>query len=138
MRAQLKVKDGKFRCSSCKEWKDSSEFYIDRRSKHGVTCVCKACKRIVDKAKKLKSRYNLTEADVFALLEKQDNKCAVCGISIAYGGVAAVKPHIDHNHKTGDVRGILCMQCNIAAGHVKDCHKTAHKLMKYLKNGGVT
>jgi hypothetical protein len=43
------------------------------------------------------------------------------------------RAHIDHNHKTGQVRGLLCGLCNMAAGKVKDCSDIAQRLANYLK-----
>ena len=42
-------------------------------------------------------------------------------------------PHIDHNHYTGAVRGLLCNPCNLALGHAKDMTLTLTRLASYLK-----
>jgi hypothetical protein len=60
----------------------------------------------------LKRRYGLTEAEVKALIEEQGGVCAVCWVE---------KPeHVDHDHRTGKVRGILCFNCNGGLGQFKD------------------
>jgi hypothetical protein len=60
----------------------------------------------------LKRRYGLTEAEVARMIEAQGGTCAVC-----WDG----KPeHVDHDHRTGRVRGILCFNCNGGLGQFKD------------------
>jgi hypothetical protein len=58
-------------------------------------------------------RYGLSTENFQTLWEKQGKKCAICGtpFQLEYG-----KYGVDHDHKTGKVRGILCMRCNIALG----------------------
>ena len=62
-----------------------------------------------------------------ALLERQQGKCFFCGVSHAeleeqYRGEAPVHTtlHIDHCHKTGMIRGLLCMECNAQLGRVEN------------------
>jgi hypothetical protein len=54
----------------------------------------------------------------------------------AQGGTCAVCPgppqHVDHDHETGEVRGILCFNCNQALGNVRDDPKTLRGLARYL------
>lgn len=52
------------------------------------------------------------------MLNEQDNKCAICKINFSVTK-KSLKPHIDHNHKTGVVRGLLCQTCNIGLGHIE-------------------
>ena len=54
----------------------------------------------------LKSRYGLTPEDVDALIERQNGLCAI-------EGCGADANRIDHDHKTGKVRGLLCHSCNL-------------------------
>jgi hypothetical protein len=60
----------------------------------------------------LKRRYGLTEDDVNQLIAQQGGVCAVCRTG---------KPqHVDHCHRTGKVRGVLCFNCNGGLGQFKD------------------
>lgn len=61
---------------------------------------------------------------------KQKNKCAICGHKprASHGKLA-----VDHCHKTGQVRGLVCGRCNLAIGLIDDNWETAMKMAKYLK-----
>jgi len=61
----------------------------------------------------LKTRYNLTPDDVAAMLAEQDNKCAICSSPLLHY-------HIDHDHQSGKVRGILCHRCNLLIAGMED------------------
>lgn len=67
----------------------------------------------------LKTKYGLTPEDEARLITKQKNRCAICR-----GKNPGPKPGqnwcIDHDHVTGQVRGLLCHWCNAAIGLLKD------------------
>jgi hypothetical protein len=73
-----------------------------------------------------KCRYNgFTVEDFEALSIKQDHKCLGC---------AERKPLVvDHDHVTGQVRGLLCHHCNLVLGHAKDNTETLNRLKNYLQ-----
>ena len=78
----------------------------------------------------LKSKYNLTIEEYNDILKKQKNRCAICGIRQKKNDRSL---KVDHNHKTGKVRGLLCFNCNIAVGHFKDDIKLLQKTINYLE-----
>ena len=57
------------------------------------------------------------------------NNCEACG-ALPMGRFKRLS--IDHCHKTKKFRGFLCMNCNIALGHLKDDPKLIKKLLKYI------
>jgi hypothetical protein len=61
----------------------------------------------------------------------QDGKCAVCGSENIIKGEREMLC-VDHDHKTGEVRGLLCRDCNLAAGLLEDDPERALKLSEYL------
>lgn len=68
------------------------------------------------------------------LLEKQNGVCAVCKkyeTSIFNGQVRNLA--VDHCHKTGKVRGLLCLACNQTLGRIKENVETVNNLLTYIK-----
>lgn len=79
------------------------------------------------------SGYGLTERNVYFMSMKQGGRCKSCGTK-PNGKGRAGKLHIDHDHKTGKVRGLLCVNCNVALGHAKDSPTRLGQLIAYLKS----
>lgn len=73
----------------------------------------------------LKNTYGLTLEEHDALLKKQEGVCAICKISPAVC--------VDHCHKTGKVRGLLCHACNRSIGMLKDDINVLKSAINYLK-----
>jgi len=59
------------------------------------------------------ARHGITMDQFHAMFEAQGECCKICRLVMA-------RPHIDHDHKTGRIRGLLCYQCNVAIGLLKD------------------
>jgi hypothetical protein len=81
-----------------------------------------------------KRRYGLTEAQFAALYASQNGACAICrrpfkGTRKGRGGRP---PSVDHCHKTGRVRGLLCGTCNTAIGKLGDDPDRLHRALAYL------
>jgi hypothetical protein len=73
-----------------------------------------------------KYRYGLSKEDFYLLKKEQDGKCKICGREMK-------KYNIDHCHKTGKIRGILCTSCNMGIGMFKDDVELLEKVISYLK-----
>lgn len=142
-------------CNRCKLVKPKTEFY---KCKTYLQTQCKSC--IIENSKarhkklqasndqeykrnnaaksrrsSLKKNYGLTEEDYIKMLEQQDYKCAVCEIEQIK---CIQKFNIDHCHKTGQIRGLLCYACNRAEGFIKSNPTIAIKLAEYLTKHGET
>lgn len=76
-------------------------------------------------------RYGITTEQFSALLKKQLKCCAICK-SKKPGGSGTW--HVDHKHGTKIVRGLLCNNCNIGIGYLKDSHKVLIAAARYLKD----
>lgn len=72
--------------------------------------------------------YGLDENTRLKIYDRQKKKCAICGKNLPFK-----KTNIDHNHKTGEIRGILCSKCNIGLGYIED-NEFNRKAKEYLKN----
>lgn len=59
--------------------------------------------------------HGLSVAEYEALLEEQGHRCRICLVPFE-----DVVPHVDHDHETGRVRGMLCRNCNVGIGHLRD------------------
>jgi hypothetical protein len=76
-------------------------------------------------------RYGLTEEQYQALLLKCAGRCVLCGLDFEVAkGIAA----IDHCHKTGVVRGVLCGSCNMSLHKLEDDFTWAERAIAYLKS----
>lgn len=78
----------------------------------------------------LKSKYGITYEEYLDLLDSQGCLCDICGIILTQDIVKNVC--IDHCHKTGKIRGVLCGRCNKALGLVDDSIYTLKEMITYL------
>jgi len=134
-------KSGKRQCRACQ-----SNFMRSQRAaglpqndpRHGTDsaytnwgCRCEKCKRGSFEARRVRTlRYK------YGISEEQQNElharfsafgCDICG--------SKRNPRIDHCHKTGVVRGILCAGCNTGLGHLRDSKEAIEKAIGYLNRG---
>jgi len=82
----------------------------------------------------LKSKFNISYQDYLKLTEEQQNKCAIClneETSQSNGG-AVKRLAVDHDHTTGQIRGLLCNNCNRAIGLLKDSPIILESAKQYL------
>jgi 5-methylcytosine-specific restriction endonuclease McrA len=77
-----------------------------------------------------KRSLGVTQEQFDAMAKAQDYKCAVCGTD---DPGASRDWQVDHNHATGDIRGLLCMGCNLGLGHFRDNVATLSNAIEYLK-----
>jgi prepilin-type processing-associated H-X9-DG protein len=88
----------------------------------------------------LKRYYGISLATYDAMLASQNGVCAICAKSET-GKIPSgeIKPFsVDHNHKTGEIRGLLCTQCNYMIGHCRESREILLAGIAYLdKHEGV-
>lgn len=77
-------------------------------------------------------RYGITRQDYLEMLESQEGKCAICGTT-EIGRKNHTHFHVDHNHTTKKVRGLLCDLCNRGLGYFKDTASILRKAANYLE-----
>lgn len=80
---------------------------------------------------KLKNNYNMTIELYEQIFNAQDGKCAICKTSDFKGLYS--RPHVDHCHVTGQVRGILCHHCNTGLGLFRDDKSLLQAAAEYLQ-----
>lgn len=111
-------------CSSCNVEKHVTEYYVDLKNSDNLSTYCKDCTKnkstdwySVNKERSyqtnrknhLMKTYGITLEQYDELLEKQNQCCAVC---LKHEKEFKMKLAVDHNHKTGEIRGLLCTNCN--------------------------
>jgi hypothetical protein len=77
---------------------------------------------------RLKHDYGLAPENVVAMYVAQEFKCAICGKEVPYS-----KLEIDHNHKTGKVRQLLCKRCNTMVGYAEMDPEKMRPYREYLE-----
>jgi hypothetical protein len=124
------------RCPACGEQKAVDDFPRNRASKNGRATYCKPCHNRICRENRIKNhgsirqfhlrrRYGVDEAQVAWFVLQQDGVCAICRTGKAV--------HIDHDHRTGRVRGILCFNCNRALGKLGDDPELLRRALNYLE-----
>jgi hypothetical protein len=93
-----------------------------------VNLRCANCKNTKEQTKRqmLRSHYGITLEQYNALLALQNGNCATCGEYMN-------DPHVDHDHITNELRGLLCKKCNTALAMVNDKIPLLEKLIDYLR-----
>ena len=88
---------------------------------------------------KLKRYFGITPDDFIAIGNRQGWVCPICGLppTEANGHKLKTKLHVDHDHKTGKVRGLLCNNCNAAIGYFADDIERLMNAIEYLTDGNV-
>jgi len=85
----------------------------------------------INRRSRIKTKYGIDEEAYNDLLLKQNNACALCG-STDVRRKGNNRLIIDHNHATGEVRGLLCHPCNRILGMIKDSKEWALNAVEYL------
>jgi hypothetical protein len=146
--------DDKIECPCCNEWKTLEDFYKWPSGTYGISWNCKECTkakaRANHKAKRekgaehweshrktyrngyYKRTYGITLKEFEDILESQNSSCAICneGLDI---NLDSRKAHMDHNHTTGALRGILCARCNQGIGSFCEDKTKLKSAIEYLE-----
>lgn len=78
-------------------------------------------------------KYGITEDQYGEMLREQDGRCAICREQPDGVGKTGKVLHVDHDHKTGAVRGLLCRDCNPALGAFRDSPELLRRAAEYLE-----
>lgn len=123
-------------CPDCGQTKPLEDFPRFHRNRDGRGTYCKPCHNARNRESILKNggprhyhlrrRYGLGVSEVERMIQAQGGLCAVCKMRPA--------TQVDHDHKTGVVRGILCIYCNAAMGAFRDNPAIISNAIKYLES----
>lgn len=143
-------------CSACRVVKPLNEFHRLIRARDGRQGYCKECAaaaiaywrrrnpemaRAADRRANEKrgasvreymllTTYGITLADYDHLLDMQGGVCAICAGPPQQAG----NYHVDHDHDSGFVRGLLCMSCNRGIGYLRDDPALIQRALEYLND----
>jgi hypothetical protein len=135
VRVPFAIPDGHRHCPDCAVVKPLDAFPRSKSGRGGFGGYCKPCHNARGKASidkrggareyHLRRRYGVGQADFNEMLAEQGGVCAICG--------APDPQHVDHDHRTGWVRGILCFNCNGGLGQFRDNPVFLAEAITYLK-----
>lgn len=132
-------------CYSCKTSKLVTEFGKHQGRHDGLNSLCKQCARtksvewsrnnpakiyITRRRTRLKKDFGISPEEYEDLFRKQLGLCAICHKPSQH------KLNIDHNHKTGNIRALLCTGCNRGLGFFQDSSELLLKAAEYIENHG--
>lgn len=143
-RAETIGKDGMRKCWKCGNRKPfTAEFFPRdcRKGEAGLKGTCRDCAKSAVKNATVRRSYGITLDELSELIEKQGCRCAICGEKFATewhamgkGSVGkSRRAHVDHDHKSGIVRGVLCHHCNVGIGHFCDSTERLKSAIAYLE-----
>jgi len=137
-------------CSKCGIEKEINKFYKHKTCKDGYLSFCIDCKTEYTKKHQieywksdsykssiLRKLFGIDIEQYRNILEKQNGVCAICEqketvIDKRINKVRRLS--VDHDHKTGKVRGLLCAKCNHLLGNIKDNIKILNRSILYLED----
>jgi hypothetical protein len=85
-------------------------------------------KAAVDRRSYLRRKFGISPEEYDVLRAAQGGVCAICGAA----GRTDTSLHVDHDHRSGRIRKLLCFSCNAAIGHLRDDRKRLHRVIAYL------
>ncbi len=133
------------RCGVCHEWKSISEFSTNGKKRHRWLCKeCEAYRHREERAispsrfkdTALRRIYGLTLAQYNAMLDAQGGVCKSCGkpeTAIDKRDGKLLYLAVDHCHRTGVIRGLLCRGCNAALGQLQEDPERMRALAAYIE-----
>lgn len=130
--------DAKKECTRCREVKPIEDFYLGC-GRYGRQQMCRGCvpKKVakhVENQKKVNRlrRTGFSPQDFDTAINTQENCCAICHGDFSL--LPARHIHADHDHRTGERRGVLCQHCNHVLGMANDSAILLRRAAEYLEN----
>ena len=113
-------------CTHCKQEKPatSEAFPLHKKKKNGLDSWCRACRSAYRNANSRGLYRNVISDEDLILLKNSTKQCVICGDE--------TKLVVDHDHKIGKIRGMLCNHCNRGLGHFRDDPSLLEFAAQYL------
>ena len=117
-------------CYKCGEHKPLEEFGIRKsRGKESWRGVCKTCRYEDNRNNRYIKLFGITIDDYNQMFTEQEGKCGCCG---KHQVELNKRLAVDHDHDTGEVRGLLCTDCNVSIGKLGDNTQGLEQALRYL------
>lgn len=149
-------------CNTCQTTRPLAQFSKDTTKKNKYNSNCKDCRihkeylrrqtgnykvqlklyksqehvRLREKDNSLKRIFKISLNEYKAMLKKQNNKCAICKQK-EVSDKAKRSLAVDHCHTTGKIRGLLCSNCNLGLGNLKDNIIYLNSAIEYLSQSSI-
>lgn len=142
-----KIRKGvKRKCNKCGKMLPVTDFFIkkDKDNKHWrFNSPCKKCgyaytkthRRAYQRDYHLKRNFALPLEEYEQKMSEQNHACVICGIQQKDAPKAFA---VDHDHSTGNIRALLCINCNSGLGFFKDSIHNLEKAIEYLEHHNTT
>jgi arsenate reductase-like glutaredoxin family protein len=138
-------------CIKCNKEKTEIDFYKSPHTKDKLQSWCKSChtkimkewqKKNPNKYAKhqrngqLKKKYGISYKELEQMYNEQGGKCSICQCKISMNVRDGRKERVcvDHNHKSGKVRKLLCRSCNAGVGYFQESEEILRRAIWYLHN----
>lgn len=127
-------------CTQCQETKPLTDYHKDPRNHSKTVSICKVCRRTYNKSWRIKNpnkvrqmtqrgrdkrrlasykaKYGITLEQLNQMMVDQNYRCRLC--KRQFDETGSYRPVVDHDHKTGIVRGLLHNNCNSGLGYFED------------------
>lgn len=129
----------------CKQEKELDEFHRDKRTTTGRAWYCKDCAnrksrewhnshknlkefKLIRRDRNFRTKYGMSLNEYNQKLLDQESKCEICSIDL----IDNYNIHVDHCHKTNEIRGLLCGNCNRGLGSFHDSPQKMLQAIKYV------
>ena len=119
-------------CSRCGILKHVSKYYPAKLNKTGLQYHCKVCENKNYKERATLRRYGLTYKAYQSMVELQENRCLICGKLGGSKNNFGKQLGVDHKHDNGEIRGLLCYNCNMGLGYFNDSPEYLSNAIKYI------